>query len=538
MGLNNLYDQSVPVLDTWVVYDSTGRDRLFIDGVPKTTYNPGHTIKTYAGYSISCYPSHQLLGVTPAIAQGRNIYAQIATMMRDACVGAGVPCRAGMYVTQDARKAWQVSIGIVPTSSVFPDSIELDIPTPFDNGEGPTSWMSVRWLGFDTQNGSFTRIKFIREVHPEGGDGYWATTVSSPIGLWQPEHMGWTTRSDRAVNYRVAASPFSQRFETRLNWGEIDTKELRYEMVHAADVFRDRNADIPCDGWAAAAHTTPLNRSTLERLLPWWTRATPQGKMTTNNPRYNSLWHRDGAQEDIEFDPASIPGLVAWFPVRSAINNDPGQEGMFSEVSSIAGSHPGLKMVMGAPAHRGYAGWQRTSMTQILGLTAMNQISVYCNSPSADSFDVGYEPTVADIQYTSAPSNRSAAYMSSAGLNIISFPEVLSVSDPFTSEPAPNNILFSDYIAFERTNGDQSASLDRKLYMRGRTVNKSSADVFNWSTQNMQIFFPDMDKNRTIYDGQMTHGDVFIFNRHLTDEEHNKLMAWLYEYAYLNYGDS
>lgn len=549
MGLSNLYDQKVPVLDAWTSFPLPQGLRLSysgsITGGGGTSSVPleRHSLTTLSGYSISCYPSHQLLGATPALMQGRNLYAQLITHIRTT-LPVGSNLQARMYVEPDTRGRWQVTIGIAdPTIKL--DSLELTMPLAYGNshslaeyGDG-TRWLSPEWLGFEPGNvNSTSSIVFTRSTHPKGGDGMYATTVYGTVGSWQPEHMGWTTVSDRTVNYRVAASPFSQRYETRLNWGQIDTKTLRLEMVHAADVMRDRNADIPCLGWAAAAHTAPLRGQTLERILPWWTRARPQMNPSTSTVGDNSFWHKDGVEKDVDFDPASIPGLVAWFPVRSALNSDPGAEGMFSEVSSIAGSHPGLKITMGAPAHRGYAGWQRTSMAEIMGVTSMDQFSIYCNSPSLDSIDAGYTPTVMEMQYSAAPSNRRVAYMSAAGVTFLTLPESLSISDPFTSEPAPNNILFSDYIAFEATNGDQSASLDRKLYMRGRTVNASSVDIFNWSTQNMQFFFPAIDKNRTVYDKQMTLGDVFIFNRHLTDVEHYNLMAWLYEYAHLNYGDS
>lgn len=302
MGVNNATDQRVPVLDAWVslpLYDSLVTTNGQSNGLEGGA-------SSLDGYSISCYPSHQLIGCTTNIMRGRNLYAQLITAIRQTVLLRGhsdAECR--MFIDKDDRDRWQVTIGIA-------SSTITSLKVSFDGTINPTtvSWANPRWLGFESLQDQPLEIVFEDTDHPLGGQGMYATTVYGPVGTWQPEHMGWTTLSDRTMNYRVTKSPYNSRTESRLFWGVNDMKTLRYEMVHAAALWRDRNADIPCEGWAAAAHMEKVSGTTAERVMPWWAQARPQ-RAERSSIIEEILWHKDGAEEDtIFFDPSDLNPLI------------------------------------------------------------------------------------------------------------------------------------------------------------------------------------------------------------------------------------
>lgn len=301
MGVNNL-DQRAPALDVWVSLPQVGGSKTLLI-TPESSAPVAYTGGSLDGYSISCIPG--TAGgkyVTEPIARGRNIYAQLLAGIRSA-LGAGWV--ADVYIELDARNRYQVALRLARTPATAWTEIRLRMPVVVD--AIPSRWASARWLGFETADGQPMDIVFTSQTR-NGIAGLWAVTKYGPVGLWQPEHTGWTTLADREPNYRVTTSPYDGRIETRLFWGVRDTTTMRWEMVHAAQVYRDRNADIPCEGWASAAHLARLRGVTLERLLPWMAHARPQYLGPTGDV---SLWANDGVN-NLSSDPAVHAYDPAW----------------------------------------------------------------------------------------------------------------------------------------------------------------------------------------------------------------------------------
>lgn len=239
------FDQSVPVLDAWSEHELS----FEIGSGPE-----GYT-GTIAGYCWTCIPfargvATALTGYVPADFRGKNKLLQLACIIQQEL---GTAVTALFDFDGD---------GLMTLTLTFSGKVTFMPST----SRAYSNRIDARNLGVVSAAADGTQMSFTNTM-----------VFRRPPGTWAPMHNTWTVTSDRQPLYRITASPYNHRYETRRYWGMSQFVTLSMLLVPYADIERSRAYDVPCTGWAAIANRQVgrAGLSTLEGILPWLASAEP-----------------------------------------------------------------------------------------------------------------------------------------------------------------------------------------------------------------------------------------------------------------------
>lgn len=237
------FDQSVPVLDAWTQHDIS-----FEAG-------SGGYQGTISGYCWTCIPfargtTQALTGYLPADFRGKNKLLQLACIIQQQ-LGSTVSAKFDF----DNDGLMTLTLTFSGTVTFMPNINRVE-----------STRIDARNLGIVSPAADGTRMAYTGSI-----------VFRRPAGTWAPMHNTWTVTTDRQPQYRITASPYNHRYETRRYWGIQQFVTLSCLLVPYADIERSRAYDVPCTGWAAVANRQVgrAGLSTLEGILPWLASAEP-----------------------------------------------------------------------------------------------------------------------------------------------------------------------------------------------------------------------------------------------------------------------
>lgn len=272
------FDQSIPVLDAWSEHE-LGFEVNSVSG----GYAGGYT-GTISGYCWTCIPfargvATALTGYVPADFKGKNKLLQLACIIQQEL---GTTVTALFDFDSD---------GLITLTLTFSGKVTFMYAT----SNVRRKRIDARNLGVVSTAADGTQMSFTGSM-----------TFKRPAGTWAPMHNTWTVTADRQPLYRITASPYNHRYETRRYWGMSQFVTLSLLLVPYADIERSRAFDVPCTGWAAVANRQVgrAGLSTLEGILPWLASAEPTHTGVEQGGGVRTWGVRPGSRRAEQYVPA------------------------------------------------------------------------------------------------------------------------------------------------------------------------------------------------------------------------------------------